>query len=152
MNAMDGLILDCTVLDIPWSDVIRIIRREGFIRLRQTRTFEVDIEICHSKDFSFASYLDNIISSASWSSGITVSGGNGSFFQQPHKLSHRVGHHNLRISLHEDIQFWIFTGLWFLASGVEAAFCCDRGSCRFQDFGDISSIGDSPTSFFFSTG
>lgn len=93
--------------------------------------------------------LDDIISTTRWSSGVTVSRGNSPFFQQPHELSHSVGHHNLSISLHKDIKFGIFAGLRLLPGAVEATFRRDRSSCRFQDFSNVSPIGDCPTSFFY---
>jgi len=92
-------------------------------------------------------YLDNIVTTTSRRPSITVRSSDSTLFQQPHKLPHSICNHDLSITLHQDIQLRILASLWLFAGGVEAPFGCDRRASRFQNLGDVRTVGDGPTSF-----
>lgn len=79
---------------------------------------------------------------------VSISCSDSTLLQQPHQLPHSIMHHDFCITFHQDIQLRIVIRTRFFSSSVEGSFCGDGGARRFEDFGDIGSIGDSPTSLF----
>lgn len=76
----------------------------------------------------------------------------GAFLQQSHQLTHRVMDHNLSITFHKNIQLRVFVWSRLLASRVEGAFRGNGGASRLEDLGDVCTVGDSPTCFFYRDG
>lgn len=91
--------------------------------------------------------LYNVITSTCWCASLAIHSCGSSLLEQPHQLPHSIGDNHLRIALDQDIQFGILPSLRFLTSCIKAAFGCNRRPSGFQDFGDISPVGNSPSGF-----
>ena len=93
--------------------------------------------------------LDDIVTATRRCSRITIRSSNGAFLQQPHQFSHSISYDYLSVALYQNVQLGILAGLRFFSGRIKASFGSDGSTSRFEDLGDVRTIGNSPTSFFY---
>jgi len=96
-------------------------------------------------------HLDYVVAAAGRRPGIAVCSSNCALLEQSHQLPHGVRDHHLGISLDKNIQFRVFSSLRFFTRSIKATLGSDGCPRGFQDFGDVRTIGDGPSSFLCSS-